>query len=46
MLDKSANMKEDRMFKSAIMNAGMKQEDIARVLNVSQNMCKQTFERA
>ena len=35
MLDKK---KEDRMCKIAIRNAGMKQEDIARVLNVSQSV--------
>ena len=31
-------MKEDRMCKIAIRNAGMKQNDIARVLNVSQSV--------
>ena len=35
MLDKSTKKKEDRMRKSAIRNAGMKQVGIARVLNVS-----------
>ena len=35
MLDKSTKKKEDRMCKIAIRNAGMKQDDIARVLNVS-----------
>ena len=30
--------KEDRKCKIAIMNAGMKQDDIARVLNVSQSV--------
>ena len=34
MLDKSSKEKEDRMYKIAIRNAGMKQNDIARVLNV------------
>ena len=37
MLDKSTKKKEDRMCKIAIRNAGMKQDDIARVLNVSQS---------
>ena len=36
MLDKSTKKKEDRMLKIAIRNAGMKQDYIARVLNVSQ----------
>ena len=36
MLDKSRKEKVDRMCKIAIRNAGMKQDDIARVLNVSQ----------
>ena len=41
MLDKSSKKKEDRMFKIAIKNAGMKQDDIARVLNVAQSVvCK------
>ena len=38
MLDKSTKKKEDRMLKIAIRNVGMKQEDIARVLNVSQSV--------
>ena len=38
MLDKSTTKKEDRMCKTAIRNAGMKQDDIARVLNVSQSV--------
>ena len=37
MLDKSTTKKEDRMSKTAIRNAGMKLDDIARVLNVSQS---------
>ena len=37
MLDKSTKKNEDRMCKIAIRNAGMKQDDIARVLNVSQS---------
>ena len=36
MLDKSLKKKADRMCKIAIRNAGKKQDDIARVLNVSQ----------
>ena len=35
MYDKSTKKKEDRMCKIAIRNAGMKQGDIARVLNGS-----------
>ena len=35
MLDKSTKKKEDRMCKIAIRNAVMKQDDIARVFNVS-----------
>ena len=38
MLDKSTKKKEDRMCKIAIRNAGMKQDDIARVLNVSHSV--------
>ena len=38
MLDKSTKKKEDRMCKIAIRNAGMKQDDIARVFNVSQSV--------
>ena len=39
MLDKSTNNKEeDRMCKNAIRDAGMKQDDIARVSTVSQNV--------
>ena len=38
MLDKPTKKKEDRMCKIAIRNAGMKQDDIARVLNVSQSV--------
>ena len=38
MLDKSTRKKEDRMCKIAIRDAGMKQDDIARVLNVSQGV--------
>ena len=36
MLGKSTKKKEERMCKIAIKNPGMKQVDIARVLNVSQ----------
>ena len=35
MLDKSTKKKEDRMCKIAIWNAAMKQDDIARIVNVS-----------
>ena len=38
MLDKSTRNKEDRMCKIANRNAGMKQNDIARVLNMSQSV--------
>ena len=38
MLDKPTKKKEDRMCKIAIRNVGMKQDDIARVLNVSQSV--------
>ena len=38
MLDKSTNKKEDRMCKIAIRNACMKQDDISRILNVSQSV--------
>ena len=37
MLDTTTKKKEDRMCKIAIRDAGMKQDDIARVLNVSQS---------
>ena len=45
MLDKSTKTKEDRMFKIAIRNAGMKQDGIARVLNVTQSVVSRPFER-
>ena len=38
MLEKSTKKKEDTMCKTAIRNAGMKQDGIARVLNVSQSV--------
>ena len=38
MLDKSTKEKEDRMCKIAFRNTDMKQDDIARVSNVSQNI--------
>ena len=38
MLDISTNKKVDRMCKIAIRNAGMKQDDIARVLNMLQSV--------
>ena len=37
MLDKSTKKQEDRMCKITISSAGMKQDDIAMVLNVSQS---------
>ena len=37
MLDNPTKKKENRMCKIAIRNVGMKQDDIARVLNVSQS---------
>ena len=40
MLYKSSKKIEDRMCKVAISNAGMKQDDIARVLNVSQSVVR------
>ena len=44
MLDKSTKKKKDIMFKIAIGNAGMKQYDIARVLNVSQSVVSRHFQ--
>ena len=38
MLDKSTKKKEDRMCKIVIRNACMKQDDIAKVLNMSQGV--------
>ena len=38
MLDTSTKKKEDRMCKIAIRNAGMKQDEIERVSNVSQSV--------
>ena len=38
MFDKSTKKKGDIMCKIAVRNAGMKQDDIARVSNVSQNI--------
>ena len=38
MLDKSTKMKVDRICKIAIRKVGIKQDDIARVLNVSQSV--------
>ena len=43
MLDKSTNMEEDRMCKNAIRNAGMKQDDIAMALYVSQSVVSRPF---
>ena len=38
MLDKLTKKKEDRMCKIVIGNSGIKQDDIARVLNVCQRV--------
>ena len=38
MLNRSTEKKEDRMCKIAIWKSGMKQDGIARVLNVSQSV--------
>ena len=38
MLDKSTKKNEDRMRKNTIRNGGMKQDAIARVLNVPQSV--------
>ena len=38
MLNKSTKKKENRICKIAIRNAGMKQEDIAMILSVSQSV--------
>ena len=38
MLDKSTKKKVDRMCKIVIKNTGMKQDDIVRVLNMSQSV--------
>ena len=38
MLDKSTKKNKDRMCKIAVRNVGMKQNDIARVFNVSQSV--------
>ena len=43
MLDKSTKKKDDRMCKSAIRNAGMKQDDIVSVLNVSQSVVRRSL---
>ena len=43
MLEKSTKKKEDGMCKFAIRNAGMKQDDIAWVLNVSQSVVSRPF---
>ena len=40
MFDKPTKKKEDRMCKIAIWNAGMKQDDIAGLLNVSQSVVR------
>ena len=38
MLDKTTKKNKDRMCKIAVRNVGMKQNDIARVFNVSQSV--------
>ena len=38
MLDKSTKMKENRMCKITFRNAGIKEDDISRILNVSQSV--------
>ena len=43
MLDKFTKKKEERMCKIAIRNAGMKQDDIAWVLNVSKSVVSRPF---
>ena len=45
MLVKSTKKKEDRLCKVAIWKAGMKQDDIARVLNVSQSVVSRPLKR-
>ena len=45
MLDKSTKKKEDRACKIDIRNAGMKQDDIARVLNVSQSVVSRSLKK-
>ena len=44
MLDKSTKKKEERMCKIVLWNAGMKQDDIARNLNVSQSFVSRPLE--
>ena len=43
MMDRSTKKKEDRMCKIAIKNAGMKQDGIARVLNVFQSVVSRSL---
>ena len=43
MLDKSTKKKVNRLCKIAIRTTGMKQDDIARVLNVSQSVVNRTL---
>ena len=45
MLDKSTTKKEDRMCKIAIKNAGMKQDDIAKVLKVSKSVVSRPLKK-
>ena len=43
MLDKSTKKKVNRLCKIAIRTTGMKQDDIASVLNVSQSVVNRTL---
>ena len=45
MLDKSTKKKKDRMCKIAIRNAGMKQDDFARVFNLSQSVVSRPLKK-
>ena len=45
MLDKSTKKKEDRMCKIAIRNSGMKQDDIARALYISQSVVSRLLKK-
>ena len=45
MFDKSTKKKEDRACKIGIRNAGMKQDGIARVLNVSQSVVRRSLKK-
>ena len=45
MLDNSTKKKDDKMCKIAILNAGMKQDDIAMGIKRVSECCKHIFER-